>query len=218
MRIARDTKGFTVVELLVALIVTSVILSAVATLAFAMNTASQASGDTSLKQAQLRASVLRLQELVRHGRLICAAPGTDLVIWTTDDGDDLINVNELTYVERGAGRDTVRLCRLLSSDNPVISLSDLGLSQTKSQLIASYSESYVNLIPVCSNVLFSFYDAAGVLLTVPGDPVTKAQRVTISLGLAENDSVHHYEINTTLRARAGHLLSPDGSALVSDDD
>ncbi len=218
MRRAGDIKGFTLVELLVALVVTSVILSAVATLAFAMSTASHASGDTAAKQAQLRASVLRLQELVRNCRLICAAPDTDLAIWTTDDGDNLIDVNELVYVERGASRDTLRLCRFSSSDNSVIGLSGLGLSQTKAQLIAGYSESYVNLIPACSNVLFSFYDTNGVPLTVPGDPVTTAKRVTISLDLDEGDSIHHYEIDTTLRARAGYLLSPDGTALVSDDD
>ena len=47
-------KGFTLVELLVALMVTSIILAAVATLAFAMGSVKDSTDDTSSKQAQLR--------------------------------------------------------------------------------------------------------------------------------------------------------------------
>ena len=57
------------IELLVAMVVTSVLLTSVATLAFALGSANEATGDTSLKQAQIRYTTLRIQELMRKNML-----------------------------------------------------------------------------------------------------------------------------------------------------
>ena len=70
---------------MVGLMVTSIILSAVATLAFAMSSASTAGGDSALRQAELRNATVRLSELIGNCKMICAAPGTDLAVWTADD-------------------------------------------------------------------------------------------------------------------------------------
>ena len=60
MRDVRYKRGFTLVELLLALIVTGIILTAVTTLAFAVGAANDATDDTSQKQAQVRFATLRI--------------------------------------------------------------------------------------------------------------------------------------------------------------
>ncbi len=201
-------KAFTLVELLVGLLITSIILSAVATLAFAFTSANTASGDTAYKQAQLRHATLYLSELIRKGRLICAVPGDEVVVWRDDDNaDNQINLNELVYIQRGTNGEMLRLCQFSSADNPQVALSALALPATLSQFLFSYTARYVPLIPECANVQF-------ILDRAP--PFTRL--VTISFDLTENNVVRRYEIAAAPRAWAGHLLNQAGDAIVATDD
>jgi len=203
MRDTRYKKGFTLVELLVALIVTGIVLAAVATLAFAMGAANDATDDSSKKQAQVRYATLRISELIRHCKLICGTPGGDLAIWRADDnGDGQVNINELVYIERGTGRDYLRLCEFPSSDTSLVNLSDIETLST-----SSYDVTYVQLIPQCSDVQFS-------LDVVPPN----SRFVSIVFDVLENDIVHQYQISAALRGWAGNLLDGSGDNIVSDDD
>jgi prepilin-type N-terminal cleavage/methylation domain-containing protein len=211
MQIARHTKGFTITELLVGMLITSIVLSAVATFAFALSTASLVSGDTAVKQAQLRQATLRINDLVGACKLLCAAPGNDLAVWRADDnGDGQINVNELVYIERGDACTILRLCQFASTDNPPLTLSDLAVVTTKPQLQSSCSPTYASLIPACKDVEFAFHP-------IP-PPLTYVDCLMMSFQLAENGVDHRYEIVTALRGRAAHLLNKTGDALVARDD
>ena len=202
MRDTRYENGFTLVELLVALVVTGIVLAAVATLAFAMGTANDVADDSSQKQAQVRYATLRISELIRHCKLICGTPGGDVAVWRADDnGDGQININELVYIERGTGRDYLRLCEFPSSDTSLVNLSDI---ETLSA--GDYSVTYVLLVPQCGNVEFSF-DVAP----------PNSRFVSISIDILENDIVHQYQISAALRGWAGNLLDGSGN-IVSDDD
>jgi len=210
MKTSRTEAAFTLVELLVALVVTGVILSAVATLAYAMSSASRVSEDTLLKQAQLRQARLRIAELVRNCKLICAAPGNgnDVAIWQTDATDiGQINVSELVYIERGNAANTLRLCQFAPGQNDRVDLASLALATKKAALVSQYTETYVPLIPECGDVQFRFDEAP---------PGTKL--LSISLSLTENGRTNRYEISEALRAWAGNLLNDAGNDLVSDDD
>lgn len=208
MKMTRNKKAFTLVELLITMVVTGILLSAVATLAFAMSSASRSSDDTSLKEALLRQTRLRIGELLRTCKLICAAPGNDLAVWQADTNNDgQVNVSELVYIERGDGLNTLRLCQFSSGQNDVVPLETLSVATTKAALASRYVKTYVPLIPTCRNVRF---------LLDPAPPFTR--RVTVSFGLGESGAAHPYEVSVTLRAWAGHLLNSDGTALVSDDD
>ncbi len=208
MKTTSNKKAFTLVELLVTLVVTGILLSAVATLAFAMSSASRTSDDTILNEAQLRQTRLRISELLRTCKLICAAPGNDLVVWQADTNNDgRINVSELVYIERGAGLNTLQLCQFSSGQNDPVELSSLASAATKVELILAYVETRVRLIPVCHDVRFS----------LDKDPPF-TRRVTVSFALGEIGGVHPHEVDVTLRAWAGHLLNVDGTSLVSDDD
>ena len=197
-------KGFTLVELLLALIVTGIILAAVTTLAFAVGAANDTTDDTSQKQAQVRFATLRISELIRHCKLICGTPSGEIAIWRADNnGDGQININELVFIERGAGGDYLRFCEFPLSDASIVSLSDIQTLST-----SSYSVTYIPLVPQCSNVQFGF---------LPELP-PQSRFVSISFDVLENGIVRQYQINTSLHGWAGNLLDAGGNNIVSDDD
>jgi len=128
MKSTRHIQALTLVELLVALAVTGILLSAVATLAFAMTSASQISDDVLSKQAQLRCTSLRISDLLRNCMLVCAAPGNDIAVWQADNnGDGRINLNELVYVERGDGLDILQLSQFDATETLSVTLPELSL-------------------------------------------------------------------------------------------
>jgi len=131
IRLKQNFKGFTLVELLVALMVTSIVLTAVVTLAYALGAANDSSNDTAEKQARVRYATLRISELIRYCKLIYDTPDNDIVVWKADNnGDDIVDANELVYIETGLSRDYIQLRE--ASGSPVV------------------------LIRQCSNVQFRF--------------------------------------------------------------
>jgi len=223
MGIARHHKALTVIELLVGLLITSILLSAVATLAFAMSVGARDADDQIHTQAELRYTTLRISELIRTSRLLCAAPGKDLVLWAADDNhNNLIDVNEVVYLEYDDPNDSLSVREFTVANSPTV-LAALGLPetapvlttlaqpQTKAALVHAYGPANqmrrITMLHGCRNAVF----------TADQNP-PRTQRLMISFDVAENDSVHRYEIDAALRASAQHLLSSDGSALVSDDD
>jgi len=201
------SRGFTLAELLVAMMVTSIILTAVVTLAYAMGSANDSADDTVRKQAHLRYSTLRISELIRNCRLICASRDNSVAIWRADsNGNRQINANELVYIERGSDKNYLQLLEFPSLSTPV-SLSDIQTGAARLTMGASGGQRQTVLIPVCSNVQFGF----DVLPPQSGF-------VSISFNLPENGVLHKYQINASLRAWAGNLLDSDGDAVVSDDD
>ena len=207
MKNTRYKNGLTLVELLVAMVVTSIVMTAVATLAFAVSSANKATDDTSEKQAQIRFATLKISELIRHCKLICGTPGGELAVWRADDGDGQININELVYIERGTGNDYLRLCEFPSIDSSPVDLGDIETLST-----VNYDVTYVPLIPQCSNVQFYL-----VYLDDPSTPPNN-RLVTISFDIVENGIAHQYQINAMLRGWAGNLLDEGGNNIVSDDD
>jgi prepilin-type N-terminal cleavage/methylation domain-containing protein len=203
MKSVRYRTGFTLVELLLALIVTGIILAAVTTMAFAVSVANDTADDTSRKQSQIRYATLRISDLLRHCRLICGTPNGDIAVWRADSNSDgKININELVYIEKGASADYLRLCEFPSSDTTEVILSDIQTLST-----GGYSVTYITLVPKCSNVQFSL-DAT--------PPYTKY--LSISFDVLENDYSRKYQINTAIYSWAGNLLDASGNNIVNDDD
>lgn len=136
IRSKHNFAGFTFVELLVALIVSGIIFTAVATLAYALGTANDAAGDKAEKQAQVRFATLRISELIRHCKLTGTLTfGYGIYVWKEDsDGDNQMDLSEEVYIEAGNGRDHIQL-REIDGDTIVV-------------------------IPECSNVQFQLNDSA----------------------------------------------------------
>jgi prepilin-type N-terminal cleavage/methylation domain-containing protein len=209
MRNAKSKNGFTLVELMVALIVTGIIMGAIATLAFAFSSANDASNDTDRKQAQVRFATLRVTELIRHCKLICLASPDDFAVWRADDNEDgQINFSELVYIEKGEDSDHLHFCEFsVSLWDPTVNLSDIQAFSSNWWVMFNMHVESMALIPQCSNVQFQFDDLP-----------PQSKFVNISFELTENDTVRQYHIDSTLRCWAGHLLNDTGSDLISDDD
>ena len=75
-------------ELLVALMVSSIVLTAIVTLAYALSTAYESTSDMNEKQAHIRYTTLRITELMKNSKLICGIFPTELVLWRADDNND----------------------------------------------------------------------------------------------------------------------------------
>jgi prepilin-type N-terminal cleavage/methylation domain-containing protein len=222
MRDTRYEDGFTLVELLVALMVVSIIFTAVATLAYTLGAVNDAANDMAEKQAQVRYATLRISELIRHCKLICAAPGNDVVIWKADDNDnDLIDVNEVVYIEyedpniymREFTKANQTILEALGGTQHVLTI--LGLPETKNNLMGKFDTKDVRRTCLLSNCRGVHFD-----LHIP-PPHTEPQYtdlVKITFTMTENKVDHTYQINNALRGWAGNLLSADGQSIVGDDD
>ncbi len=201
-----NSKGFTLAELLVALMVTSIILAAVATLAFAMGSVKDSTDDTSSKQAQLRYATLRLNDLIRDCKLVCGAIGDDVAIWKADDnGDKKINACELVYIEAGASRNYIKLLESTSTSSSAILLSDINNGSAKTTLLGG-GYRRTDIVPVCSDVKF------GPTIS----PLSKS--MWISFNVMENGASCQRQISGNLRGWAGNLLNSSATAIVNDDD
>jgi len=193
MRDTRYEKGFTLVELLVAMMVMSIILSAVATLSFSLGKLNSSSNDFSRTQAQVRYVTLRAAD---------------------DNSDNQLNITELIFLEKGGGSDYLKLWQFSSASNPVINLGDIeGLGTSWWQSYAA--EEVLTLLPQCSNVQFNLY-SQGPSYAPQGPPYTRF--VSISFDLEEGGLSRHYQINSRLHCWSGHLLNSTGTAIVGDDD
>ena len=208
MQDIQNKRGFTLVELLVAIMVVSIVLAAVATLAFAMGSANDASDDTSQKQVQVRYATLRLSDLIKNCRLICGAADNDLAIWRADDNDDgQIDPSELVYLEAGEDRNYLQLLDFPSAFSWPVLLSSIQGGTAKEELKLIFDERQTILLAECSNVEFR------VDIAVP-----QSRFVSILFDVAENDIERRYQINAAIRGWAGHLLNAYGDSIVSDDD
>lgn len=204
----RDSKAFTLVELMVTMVVTAVILSAVATLAYALSSATRDGDDAARAQARLRQAAVRILDGVQNARMILTATPTELAIWRQDtNGDGRINVNELTYLECTADHEDLGLTQFSSATDPEVIFSSGSLSSTRAELFAAHQGQRLSLLP----------DATNVQLTCDV-PAPLTQRVTVSFQLTENGTARTYETEATLRARAGHLLNATQDGLVTEDD
>ncbi len=198
--------GLTLVELLVALMVCSIIFGAVATLAYAMGTANKSSDESSRVQAQVRYTTLRISELLRYAGFVVLSGSDDLAVWRADDNNDnQINPSEVVYIEAGSGRDKTSLLEFPSAGYATVSLADLKDGTAKSSLMASYDERRIEIIPQCSNVVFE-----------PATIDEQTRLAGVGFDIDEAGIVRHYEASSYLRCWAGHLL--DGSSIVVSDD
>jgi prepilin-type N-terminal cleavage/methylation domain-containing protein len=208
-----NKNAFTLIEMLIALIVSSLILTVVATLAFAMTTAIDSNDDTAEKQAAVRYTTLKISELIRQCKLVCSKSDQDLAIWKSDDnGDGKIDITELFYIEMGSNGKYIQLLDFSNVPkwfpawlkNP--NLSTIQSSWYKAVLKLYCQKRYTVLVEQCSNVQ----------LLLDEDP-PETEFVSMSFTLIEDNVSHQYQISASLRNRAGHLLDSDGY-IVSDDD
>jgi len=190
-KICKNRAGFTSVELLVALMVCSIVLTAVASLAYAIGSANRYSQERSDHQMALRCTTVRISELVKHSIMAFDAPN-GIALWTGDENNDgLINGSELVYIETDAAGEALRLLDFPGQSQSV-TIGEIEAGTAKTDLINNTDERDMNLLPECS----------GVQLNLTGGTF-----VNIMFDLTENNTTTTYQICATLRCSA---TSADG--------
>jgi type II secretory pathway pseudopilin PulG len=197
----KNRAGFTTVELLVALTVCSIVLTAVASLAYALGSAGRSTDEISAHQMALRCATVRITDLVKHSVMAFATPDSEIALWTGDDNNDgLINGSELVYVLT-----TAESLRLLDfpGQNLSVTIDNIETGVAKTTLVSNTDERYMTILPECSNVQFNLTDGTF---------------VSILLDLTENGITSTYQICTRLRCSAQHLLNSAGQLDGGGDD
>jgi len=199
-------RGFSLLELVMALVVSAIVLGAVSTLAYALMNANDGLEDKALKQSYVRAATLRIAELIKYSKVICGIDAYGIAIWRSDDnGDGKINLQELVYIGSDVGWTKVQVVEFYD-DNREVPLNGIR-SFTDWPGYGCITYRVVEWMPQCQNVQ----------ITVDGSPPW-SKSVTIMFDMVENGVMTHYEINASLRAWAGHLLDASGILLLPDDD
>lgn len=210
----QNRAGFTAVELLVALMVCAIVFTAVASLAYALGSASSSTEDLSAHQMALRYATVRISELVKHSVMAFAAPG-GIALWTGDKNNNgFINGSELVYIETGAGGQSLRLLDFILQEDELdisVTAEEIRNGTARDELFdvsqmqeyytdENYIIRYISVLPECSNVRLTL----DVQPTLDGTSTF----VNILFDLTEAGVTSTYQICTTLRCSADHLLNP----------
>jgi len=197
--------GFTLAELLLALSVMTIVLSAAAALAFAMGSAESATSKMGEQQARIRFATMRIRELARNSCLVIPCSTTGVVFWTGDANEDgMINGNEVVWLSTdgsdGAGK-VVRITEF-PGQTAVVKKTDLQNKSAINSLIMTSEETVTTILNDCSSVSISLQDNI----------------TTVSISLIEDGQVKELQICAAIRASANYLLTAPNSDLVSGDD
>ncbi len=204
-------KGFTLVELLMAVWIMSIILTAVAAMSFALGSANDSADDTSEIQSRIRYTTVYLGELVRNSKLICRNAAGNVVLWLADDnGDNLINPSEIVSLETN-GNGSINLVNYQPSVADADESMSLLLikSGTFKQWIVTKNipSSSVTLINNCNYVCFT---------TDESPPF--AGKLNIFFGLAQGGADRDFQMTAVLRCDTAYMLDDSGGSLLSVDD
>ena len=199
--------AMTLIELLLAMMVMFLVLTGVATLAYALSSVNNSSDDTSRKQAYLRFTMVQISELIKHSKLVCYASNSEVLLWTTDTNlDGKVNVNEVISLWTDSSKSKITLSRFTAPGSAEVPLASVGSHASQWWLAFGATVSDVGAVPECANVAF-FTDAAA----------PAAQYVSIAFDLTQNGQTARYTISGRLCARAGNLVDTHNN-IVPDDD
>ena len=198
--------GFTLVELLVALTISSIVLAAVGTLAHAMSTAIEQTDEMGERQAEVRFATMRLTELVRSSVRIWKTD-YDVVLWEGDSNDDgIINGSELTYIQTQAGGD---ILEIVTFPGQTQSVTVKGIRNGSAKtLLASDSSKYskLSLLKQCSGVKYKV------------NALYNPRFVDIYFDITDNGVTSSYQTCATRMGSADNMFGGFGKLLSGDDD
>ena len=207
-------KGFTLVELLVALTVSSIVLGAVGTLAFAMGAASKSLDEANRAQVYSRFSTVLLRDTLRYGRQAFATPDGNIAIWQADNNSDgLIDGSELIFFRVLAQELQLREFAFTNGEvAPVVAIAEIEDGTAYSGLVQlaldneNVDDRQTLKLPDCSEVTFTIWDP----------PANKYLNLTYKL--TENGVTTKYQVNTQLMCSADNLIDYGVGQIVEDDD
>jgi prepilin-type N-terminal cleavage/methylation domain-containing protein len=163
--------GFTLIELVMGMLISGLILLAVATLSFAMGRGQEVTDLMMNNQAMIRAASVRIPELVHNGLAVWMANDGDLVIWTGDANDNRqIEASELAYLMINSSSKRIELMTCAGLDTPVTA-SQIVSGSAETTIKASSFEVIIPLLKNCTNMQFLMqgYKYVIVQFTLPAE-------------------------------------------------
>lgn len=200
-------RGFTVVELLVALLVTSIVLGAVANLSYAVGRAIESTEKLNHSQRTLRYATLRIGELIRHAKLVISNPTNEsIAIWTADDKkeDNKINGSELVYIEFSDGSQELRMLEFPFQSEHV-TIAGITDGSARTTLIDMTDEQVTVLAEDVTNAFFTHGSAT-------------AKYVVMDFALNIDSVRTGFQIRARAGASADNLIDQAGELVIGDDD
>lgn len=199
-------KGFTLAECVLSLMVVGIILTAAATLAFAMNSAEKVTDKMGESQTYIRYATMRVSELIRGSSMVFATSHLHdgISIWTDDNGDGRIDTAELVYVEYDAANNELGIVTYPDSSGAV-TVDDVGSGLARSDLDSGGTRNYTGIVFNCTAVSFP-----------AGNPV--GDLVSIQLTVEEDGVSKQYQIAARRIVSMDYLLDVSGELRNGDDD
>jgi prepilin-type N-terminal cleavage/methylation domain-containing protein len=150
----RHQGGFTLLELVMGMLISGIILLAVATLSFALGRGQEVTDLMINHQAVIRSASVRIPELVHNGLAVWMANDGDLVIWTGDaNGNRRIEVSELAYLMINTTGKRIELMTCAGLDTPVTA-AEIVSGAAESIITASSFKTVTPLVSNCTNMQF----------------------------------------------------------------
>jgi prepilin-type N-terminal cleavage/methylation domain-containing protein len=172
-------KGFTLCELIIALGITAVILTATVTLAYALSSATSSSDQLMRSDTILRSSTLRISEMIKHSNLVETTIRGGIVIWTDENTDGKIASTEVDYIEPSNGGSSIQMLKYPFSGQ------NLPLFWVR---VLSVRTLYATLIPECSNISFTINAPSLVTISfdIDQDGISRNHQITAAVRCSDN--------------------------------
>ncbi len=177
----KNKRGFTLVELTIAITITSVIGLSIAGATVALSRANQDTNTFYQSLHTARSAMMRIQRTIYQAKLLTACTGTTVVLWAEDTNvDGKINADEVALIKLDADNREVVLMRqafpaaLAAALNVELKLSDItDAGNVDNDLdYSSYTQTTVLAV-----------DVSDFLVTAkPNPPLTKLADIRLSVG------------------------------------
>jgi prepilin-type N-terminal cleavage/methylation domain-containing protein len=218
------TRAFTLLEVLIATTVMTIILAAVAALASAMSNADRETKNMSEQQAQIRYTTMRIGELIRNASLIVPVndPRIGFCVWTDSDEDGRADGIELVYVEinialasateqalaegtlyQSNGQGGIEILEFLTQGD-TFTISQIEDATARGTCLGSGTSRFTTIIPKCSNAE----------VFIDKDRKFVSMKFTVN----ENGRDIQYQMSGTRRCSAVHVLNSSGELIYPDTD
>ena len=200
-----NAKGFTLIELMAAITVLSIIMAAVCSLSYALYSADQQSQQQSFKTAEMRIASMKLTRLLRDARMVFYQDDNDLVIWKSDyNRDGKINRYELCFLTWHWDPDKLSWYRFGGTNE--VSIGDIDLSESSGwfSIIAfwGFPESNNTIITEIDDIrvdLYGLSDSNGFVEISPSN-AEQARLVNVAVDKQTESGLDTVEVTASLRS------------------
>ena len=193
--------GFTLIELVMGLLISGIILLAVATLSYAMRQGQEVTDQMLANQSMNRSLSIRIPEMIRNSLAVWQADDGDLVIWTEDaNANRHVETSELAYLMINTAGRRIELMTCAGLNVPV-TIAQILDGTAESTIKATPIEQIIPLVTRCTNMQFQ---------------IQNEKFVIIQFQLTEETGSRDYQVCACVRGDASAWIQ--GGVLVSIDD